>query len=424
MKAIDLMSWYKNHRTWCVIGLLLTCTLLAMILRRPDQWAAPYLWIEEGTLMLPDFIATGWRTLFHPVNGYFLVPTKAILAVSTTLSFRWLPEIEYWLTLMFTAGVLAAVAFTPTQLRFRVACALALLALPTDSEVFAMSSLVFWWGSVLTVLPLLWRRDAPPLPILRSSLLIVGGLSSPLVIALLPLYLLRAALQRSRWNWLDFGTAILVAGIQESVMPMTSQTTMAAFLQIPPVMFLRKFFGYFVYVPAQYGSHEGATLFAGVCLLAALAVCAWRYRRELSPAFYWLLAAFLLAAAASSVRVTLIQLHPALAGPRYFFLPFTFLFWAVLQLLAVEERFPRVVVVAVLALVLRNALDVGQRDSDHFDWRAQVAQCIGSERHEFPIGYDGRAVAAWKVELKGADCRRLVQGSWLDNSIPSGNVSP
>jgi hypothetical protein len=144
----------------------------------------------------------------------------------------------------------------------------------------------------------------------------------------------------------------------------------------------------------------------------------------LTPAFYWLLAAFLLAAIASSARVTLIQLHPALAGPRYFFLPFAFLFWAILQLFAVDDRFPRLVAVAALALVLRNTLDMGQRTADRFDWRAHVAQCLESGKHEFPIGYDGRAVAAWKVELAGSDCQLMVQRSWLDNRIPPAKASP
>jgi len=424
MKLDDLTSWYRSHRTWSVLAVIVVSTLFAMILRRPDQWAAPYVWIEEGTIMLPDFIATGWRALFHEVNGYFLLPTKLIIAISATLSFRWLPEIEYWFTLAFTAGVLAAVAFTPTQLKYRVACALALLALPTDSEVFAMSALAFWWGTVLTVLPLLWRPDAKPHPVLRSSLLVIGGLSSPYIVMLVPLYLLRAALQRSRAAWLDLGVAVLVAGVQASVAPVTSQSTFATILQTSPVMFVRKFFGYFVYVPAQYGAHEIATLFAGTLLLGVLAVCAWRYRDVLPSAFYWLLAAFLLAAIASSARVTLIQLHPALAGPRYFFLPFTFLFWAILQLFAVDDRFPRLVAVATLALVLRNTLDVGQRNADHFDWRAHVAQCLESGTHEFPIGYDGRAVAAWKVTLAGADCRRMVERSWFDNRTTLAKAPP
>src|SRR5512135_1935163 len=173
MSTLDLMDAYRRNRTLAVLAAIALGTLFAMILRRPDQWAAPYLWIEEGTVMLPDFAASGWRTLFHPVNGYFLLPSKIILSLSATLSFRWLPEIEYWLTLAFTAGVLAAIAFSPTGLKYRAACALAVLALPLDSEVYAMSSLAFWWGTLLAVLPLLWRREGPQYPLVRWGLLVV-----------------------------------------------------------------------------------------------------------------------------------------------------------------------------------------------------------------------------------------------------------
>jgi hypothetical protein len=33
-----------------------------------------------------------------PDDGYLVLLTKLILATAATLSFRWLPEIEYWLT--------------------------------------------------------------------------------------------------------------------------------------------------------------------------------------------------------------------------------------------------------------------------------------------------------------------------------------
>ena len=174
-----------------------------MILRRPDQLTAPAVWIEEGTVALPDLVANGWSSLFHPMMGYLVLPTKIILATAATLSFRWLPEIEYWLTLIFTAGVLVAVAFSPTQLKFRVGCALALLALPMDSETYGTSAYAFWWGSLLVALPLLWRNEGRQYPILRSGLLLLGGLSSPLIIALSPLYALRAVLVRSRAAWSD-----------------------------------------------------------------------------------------------------------------------------------------------------------------------------------------------------------------------------
>jgi len=269
----------------------------------------------------------------------------------------------------------------------------------------------------------LWNPQGRQLPIVRILMLLVGGLSSPLVIILTALYAVRAALVRTRFAWLDLGVAAFAAGVQYSVMPMTSGSTLATIALIPKAMFVRKFFGYFIYVPAQYATHEGATLFAGVTLLLALIFCAWRYRRDLNAAFYILFAACLLAALASSIRQPLIQLHPALAGPRYFFLPFAFLFWAVLQLFAVKAALPRIIAVATLALVARNALDVGQRDSDKFDWRANVDACAAADQHEFPIGYDGRAVAAWKVTLRGDDCRRLVANSWFDNRPYAGGAA-
>lgn len=414
------MDAYRRNRTLVVLAAIVAGTLFAMALRRPDQWAAPYLWIEEGTVMLPDFAANGWRTLFHPVNGYFLLPTKFILSLSATLSFRWLPEIEYWLTLAFTAGVLAAIAFSPTELKYRAACALAVLALPLDSEVYAMSSLAFWWGTLLVILPLLWRREGPQYPLVRWGFLVVGGMSSPLIIMLSPLYAARALWLRTRGAWIDLGVAALVALIQANSVLKTAQASNAAFKSITPWLFVQKFFGYFVYIPTPFASHGTATFLAGAALLTAIAVCTFRYRRELGSAYFMLLAIFIVAAFASALRVPIEQLHPSLAGPRYFFLPFAMLSWAILQFVAIDARFPQMIAVAVLALVARNVLDVGQRNSDKFDWRAHVAACIDSDRHEFPVGYDGRAAAAWKVQLSGADCRRLVAQSWFANGVSAG----
>ncbi|MCU7374981.1 hypothetical protein PEC18_30150 [Paucibacter sp. O1-1] len=50
--------------------------------------------------------------------------------MAQTLSFRWLPEIGLWLSVVFSVGVLAAVAFCPTHLRAPSPCALTPLAIP------------------------------------------------------------------------------------------------------------------------------------------------------------------------------------------------------------------------------------------------------------------------------------------------------
>src|SRR5690349_10135643 len=249
MTLDDLKLRYEDNRTWWVLGVIVASTVLALILRRPDQLTAPAVWIEEGTVALPDLIANGWSSLLHPMMGYLVLPTKVILAVSAAVSFRWLPEIEYALTLAFTATVLAAVAFSPTELKYRGACALALLALPMDSEPYGTSAYAFWWGSLLVILPLAWRREGSPHSILRSALLLVGGLSSPLVITLSPLYLLRAILVRSRAAWSDLLLALMASGIQASFLMKTAQAGNTAFETITPAVFVRKFFGYYLDVP-------------------------------------------------------------------------------------------------------------------------------------------------------------------------------
>lgn len=70
---------------------LAVITLLVMLLRRPDQFAAPYVWVEDGTVNLRDFLEHGWTSLWHPISGYYSVPIKFVHALSVTLSFRWLP---------------------------------------------------------------------------------------------------------------------------------------------------------------------------------------------------------------------------------------------------------------------------------------------------------------------------------------------
>jgi len=415
----DVLNRYRERRNAGALILTVCGTLLALILRRPDQWWAPAIWIEEGTVALPDFVANGWSSLVHPMMGYLVLPTKVILALAATVSFRWLPEVENVLNYAFTAGVLAAIAFSPTLLRHRLSCALVLLLLPTDSEVYGTAAYAFWWGSILIVLPLLWQPAAGR-PLLRSALLIVGGLSSPLVLTLSPLFALRAALQRNRAAFADLALVGATSLVQATFVMKTAQAANTAYSVLTPALFVRKFFGYFLDPPPAVGVHDVPTLLVGVTLLAFLVACAARFRRELGPAYYYLMGAFLLAAIASVARVPITAIHPAVAGPRYFFLPFAFLLMALVQLAAIHIRLVQIALIAVVTLVARNAIDLGQRHHEPLDWRAAVTACIGAERGDLPVHWDGHSATAWKVSLTGADCRRLVGRSWFDNTLPAG----
>jgi hypothetical protein len=156
----------------------------AMAWRRPDQFLHPYLWVEEGTVFIPQLLQSGWRFLFQPVAGYILLPSKIIFLAAAKISFSNLPQIAYWLTVLFEWSVCLAVAASPTYLRKPTLCAIALLLLPIDSEVYAVTGYAFWFGTILLFLGLLWREDALDRVKLRAAFVFVGGFSSPMVVPL------------------------------------------------------------------------------------------------------------------------------------------------------------------------------------------------------------------------------------------------
>ncbi|MDE1963002.1 MAG: hypothetical protein KGI42_03720 [Xanthomonadaceae bacterium] len=157
-----------------------TAAILAW--RRPDQFSYPYIWVEEGTVTLVDYIKHGWISMFYPVAGYLVLPAKLIFLTSASISFNHLPRIEYWLTILFTAGVAFSIARTPTVLKLRPLCALTTLLLPINSEVFAVSEYAFWWGTILAFLVLLWDPKASKGKYTKYIFLTLGGLSSPMII--------------------------------------------------------------------------------------------------------------------------------------------------------------------------------------------------------------------------------------------------
>jgi hypothetical protein len=90
-----------------------------------DQFAFPAVWVEGGTVNIPDYLEHEWRSAVHPIQGYFSLPIRLLHALAQTLSFRWLPEIGLWLSVAFIYGVLATIATAPTTLRLPFVCAAA-----------------------------------------------------------------------------------------------------------------------------------------------------------------------------------------------------------------------------------------------------------------------------------------------------------
>lgn len=396
--------------------LLALATFFVILYRRPDQFIAPYIWVEDGSINVHDYLNSGWYSLIHPIAGYYSLPIKFLHALSMSLSFRWFPEISFALCMVFTYAVLCAIAFSPTRLRWPFLCSLAVLLVPTDAEVFGVSLYAGWWGSLLALLPLFWVVE-PSRSMLRLGCLSLGALSSPLILALLPLYAVRFAVLRQRID----AFALLLAGglgaLQAFAMsktPPLAATTLGGF---DPSLVISKFFGY--YLVSSWGLiQNGLPLILGLAFVMFLVASWFNHRRELGLTFVLLVSALAACALSSIMRQPLEVIHPTLAGPRYFFFPYVLLSWTLIQLASLEGSAIRLASCMLLAVGARNMLEGGRRVHGHIDWRSHIQACVASEQtYVIPVHFAGDSAAVWSLPISSTQCRKLVQESLFDNKV-------
>jgi len=407
--AADSEIRKKNIRIGFLLAVL---TIVVLVFRRPDQFSNPYIWVEDGTTILNQYLEHGWLTLFYPVNGYFITPTKIIHTLSVMLSFRWFPEISYWLTMLFTIFVVSAIALCPTALRNKTWCAVSVLFVPTGSEVFAVSEYALWWGGLLLFLPLLWKKSDDKISA-RLFLVVFGGLSSPLVIFLAPAYLVRTWLTRARVDKMIMSAVIVVAGIQAAAIHFSGQSPQWDKLSFSIPLLAGKFFGWFEYWslnPAMTPIVAGAAILLGLILLMS----SWPKLRRFDLVMILLCIGLPLCILSAILRAPLPAMDPYNTAPRYFFYPFILISWILIQSLNSTQPLRCFFAIAALASAWMNFLLFAPWHHSFLDWRTQVDQCLVRPEFMFQIHFQGRADSQWGERLTNAQCKSLVDSSVFD----------
>lgn len=388
-----------NRSAALKIVALCILTVAIMYWRRPDQFLHPSIWDEDGREILRAYAERGLRSFAEPVNGYFVSTSKLIGLAAFRLSFLQAPEIMLWLTVALTCAVVCAVAFSPTHLRWAALCAVAALLVPTDSEAFAVSLMSFWWAGLLLLLALSWKTDRSQL--LRYMFVVVGGFSSPLILVVAPLILVRAIWERSRTELYVATVACLIAFIQArevragSLLPGIDATSVSDILI--------------------------GSIMLGVPVIVLLVALGASLDRRLHLSFFLLAAVAIAVSSLTLARVPISITHPMMAGPRYFFYPYIIAMWLAIWLACLSRREMCVALLSLIAFAVLCAVTwpapfpfVGfMRHQIVLDWRADVAACASSlETYQFPVQYDG-SDKVWKVPLTGEQCGIMLNKSWF-----------
>jgi hypothetical protein len=405
-------------------SLLVIATIGVLFWRRPDQFLAPFLWAEESTI-LGEYAERGWASIAQPVQGYHILVSRLVTTAAFQLSFARAPSFALWITVAFTCLVMLAVAFSPTHLRWRPLCALAVLLVPTDGEVFAVALYTFWWAGILLLLALLWDRGWPWL---RASYIVIGGLSTPLIGPAAILLAGRAVLERTRLAVGMAVLAIVLAAVQVITAYFNKIGNTGGFsldLALAKTAIAR-LVGFF-YVGAGV-LPEFRYSRVGYVMLATLAIMIWLRRDRLDRYFLLLVLIWAATCVLVVVRVPIGDTHPMVAGPRYFFYPFLLMTWVGLWIAAVSGPIVRssLAIAFVLAVWFATNYELHSgynyagftRRHDHIDWPTHVERCARSERYVMPIHTNGDSNVMWPRELTGAQCRGLVANSVFRGATP------
>jgi hypothetical protein len=191
----------------------------------------PGIWAEDGTHFLPDALAHGLGSLFIPFQGYVHVIPRIVALFLSPFPLATQPRL-YTLAAIF----ISLLAFAPVLSKridwlipspvARAGAFVLLCALPALSEVYGnLANLIFVCGVGSVLIGL----SADPVGrlgrALEIAIVLILGLSGPLLVLLSPLFVLRLLRERSRHSLYVLGAAALGCAIQLYILLTSHRTT-------------------------------------------------------------------------------------------------------------------------------------------------------------------------------------------------------
>lgn len=390
------------------VGLLSILFFTLLFLRRGMQLLSPQVWNEDGPFNMTSFILNGWANLWEPTQGYLILIPKLITDISMSISFVYYPEISTYLTWFATILIALLVVYAPTRLKYRVLAACAIFLIPTNAEVYGLPLYMLWFASIILFIVALWEEGKQP--VWRMILLILGGLSTPVIVILIPVQLFRVlVMKQKKWE-----VIILILSIAVSIIQLyfISHHGAGKGLRIDLMFFetvLDKFFAY--YYLNFFEFNRIILLIGGLYLIVLTFVYFLQNRKDY---YFWILL-YLLAA---SIALSAVRMDPGIlipifgGGARYFFLPYILLSWTLIYIMS-KNKWYEMAVLPVLILSLLTALQGFCRTHDDLHWRQEIDKCQKAEgRYPIPIQNDGKAQYAWQLVLDAKTCKK-----YIDNDI-------
>ena len=415
--------------------ILLVICALVLVWRRSDQVWQPYIWSEDGSHILWQYILFGMQSFTETTNGSYIFSSKLINILAYKISFWYYPEIAAWLSNLFIVMVVCAVAYAPTHLKAPWWCAVAVLFVKTGAECFSVALYSFWWAGLLLILAVMWRNDRRF--ILRLVFVLVGGFSSPIILGASPLFIILAALTHNKRDIVTAAVGLIPFFCQLNRSLAFGGTSPVNLLTLDTWLFAtRNFLGTFV---NMYGGYAALSIL-GLVLLVIIVLAGFRTTPGVKTfltenRYYLMLFLWLLTTIASSIYRMPVMLETAAPffAPyqRYFFYPSIILAWLAIWLIAASgNKFPRVLVKVFLVLTLFNFLYLGYckemriTNPGDLNWRVELCKAVAGDAPDpYPIElyyfgiFENDYAEKLAMPVPKEQYLRLIRESWLYNDV-------
>ena len=388
------------------------CILLSL-LRHPGQFKHPQFWVEDSYLFF--YSRNGSLSfLLEPVAGYLLLPQKLLALGFQFFAIDAQPLLYFITAILGLVAVVWSICVIPSRLPYSCLFAFAILLTPSGGEVYG-KFLYLLWIIPLSALFLLFRDPSTKtiLTLVFDVLIVlVAGLSGPLLLVLSPLFLFSYLRDRSLYNLSLLATVITTSAIQLCVIgqhriPELALSTISHGLI---EVFFQTFLGKYLTPTAAVSPILGLMIFSILILIVV----------DLKPesrfdGLLWLYACLLTAGAAIADKHQLISsLNPINTGARYFYIPYISLSCFLLLALIRANRIGQAVSAIALSLSLFNSLSHFQTNSIDYHWSDHRKHELAMNCSiRYPIPFHGQEGEAWSLRITtGPLCSDYSFSNW------------
>lgn len=397
--------------------------VILYVLRRPADALYPYVWAEDGRFNIPQALEHGWLSLLIPVQGYLIIPSKILTLLSLEVSGLFYPEISYVLTLIFTTFVMIILTSKVVRLPKKEYLPLIIALLPYNPEVFSTPLYMFWWTSLLLLIPLFYSSQEKnrKLASINIASTILGCLSSPLCILLIPAMIIKTYVTKSKLDYvvLTVWSTLSVVQFSFSFRGSSEKINLSNWYLVVP-KFIETYIKY-----DNNNLSSSPSLISHILALVfilggffALYFMLKLNKKELLPTSIMFVAT-LSAMLASWLRINM-ETHPFLAGPRYYFFPYIFISIFLITIYAMptnslsraKHNFLKVlclyaIIISCTGAWIQNPL-LFYRVHQPLDWRGELYSCIiASDKYKLKIHTNGEIAHAWRQDYSHEECSKI-----------------